>query len=152
MAVLLLTMEYIRVIPNKITTSFSERHDLYHTDIFVIYILGVIGFFTIVWFITSEMSSNIKKRESILLNQKHKLIEMDKEKNKLTTRATHELKAPFAAISSYLYTMRDGYCGELPDKADRIVHKMIDRCDQLTQKITDIIHLSNLKYIKYKID
>jgi two-component system phosphate regulon sensor histidine kinase PhoR len=70
---------------------------------------------------------------------------MDQEKNKLTVRATHELKAPFAAITSYLYTLRDGYCGELPPKAHSTILKMINRCDQLTGKITDIIHLSNLK-------
>jgi two-component system, OmpR family, sensor kinase len=73
------------------------------------------------------------------------LVRMDKEKTQATLRATHELKAPFAAIKSYVYTLRDGYCGELPDKAKAVVGRIGDRCDHLTRKITDIIHLSNLQ-------
>ena len=73
------------------------------------------------------------------------LIKIDKEKTQSTLLATHELKAPFAAIKSYIYTLRDGYCGELPEKAQAVVVRIGDRCDQISNRITDIIHLSNLR-------
>jgi signal transduction histidine kinase len=97
------------------------------------------------WYLVSEISSSLKLREHQLEDAYHMLIKIDKEKTQSTLLATHELKAPFAAIKSYIYTLRDGYCGSLPEKAQAVVSRIGDRCDQITNRITDIIHLSNLR-------
>jgi len=41
--------------------------------------------------------------------------------------------------------LRDGYCGELPEKAGAVISRIGHRCDQISSRITDIIHLSNLR-------
>jgi len=84
-------------------------------------------------------------RERQLEDAHQMLLKVDKEKTQATIIATHELKAPFAAIKSYIYSLRDGYCGQLPEKAQTVIARIGDRCDQITGRITDIIHLNNLR-------
>ena len=109
------------------------------------FIAGIGGVYFICWYLVGVISASLKKREKQLEVAYAMMVSMDREKTQATLRATHELKAPFAAIKSYVYTLRDGYCGELPEKAAKVVARIGIRCDQLTEKITDIIHLSNLK-------
>ena len=101
--------------------------------------------FLFCWYLVSEIAMSLKLREHQLEDAHHLLVKIDKEKTHATLLATHELKAPFAAIKSYVYTLRDGYCGPLPEKAQSVIARIGERCDQLTNRITDIIHVSNLR-------
>lgn len=109
------------------------------------FVIGIGSTFFVCWYLMNEISRSLKLKELQLEKAVEMMVRMDKEKTQATLRATHELKAPFAAIKSYVYTLKDGYCGELPPKATQVVTRIGDRCDQLTRKITDIIHLSNLQ-------
>ncbi len=109
------------------------------------FVIGIGGAFFVCWYLVGVISRSLKIREKQLEHAHKMLIEIDREKTQATLRATHELKAPFAAIKSYVYTLREGYCGVLPEKAESVVDRIGKRCDQLTEKITDIIHLSNLR-------
>ena len=109
------------------------------------FIAGIGGAYFVCWYLVGVISSSLKIRERQLEDAYEMMVVMDREKTQATLRATHELKAPFAAVKSYVYILRDGYCGELPDKARKVVSRIGERCDQLTEKITDIIHLSNLR-------
>jgi len=109
------------------------------------FVLASGGVYLFCWYLVSEISSSLKLRERQLEDAHQMLIKIDKEKTQSTLLATHELKAPFAAIKSYVYTLRDGYCGPLPEKAQAVVTRIGNRCDQITNRITDIIHLSNLR-------
>jgi len=106
---------------------------------------GERGVFLFCWYLVSEISSSLKLREHQLEDAYHMLVKLDKEKTQSTLLATHELKAPFAAIQSYVYTLKDGYCGPLPEKAQSVLARIGERCDQISRRITDIIHLSNLR-------
>jgi len=101
--------------------------------------------FLFCWYLVSEIVMSLKLREHQLEDAHQMLIKIDKAKTHATLLATHELKAPFAAIKSYVYTLRDGYCGPLPEKAQSVIARIGERCDQLTNRITDIIHVSNLR-------
>lgn len=141
-----LILEWAGIIPTFSILDGSFKQTV--SDSFLItsgFVAGIGGVFFICWYLVSEISSSLKLRERQLEDAFEMLVRVDREKTQATLRATHELKAPFAAIKSYVYTLRDGYCGELPDKAQKVVSRIGDRCDQLTKKITDIIHLSNLK-------
>ncbi|MFN3076450.1 MAG: sensor histidine kinase [Alphaproteobacteria bacterium] len=109
------------------------------------YILGIAAAFLLCWYLVSEITETLLLRERQLEQACQRLQQLDLEKTQVTLRATHELKAPFAAIKSYVYTLRDGYAGPLPDKARQIVERIGERCDLLMEKITEIIHLSNLR-------
>jgi len=103
------------------------------------------GCFLFCWYLTSAITTSLKLREQQLEESNSMLERLDREKTQATLRATHELKAPFAAIKSYVYSLRDGYCGDLPPKALEVVGRIGDRCDRLTNMITAIIHVGNLR-------
>ncbi|MCB1154401.1 HAMP domain-containing histidine kinase [bacterium] len=114
----------------------------------LVLIIALVGSYYAVWFLCGTITETIKAKEHQLEAAHRELVRLDREKSRGTLRATHELKAPFAAIKSYVYTLRDGYCGPLPDKAQEVVMRIGDRCDRLMEKITDIIQLSNLKTLE----
>jgi signal transduction histidine kinase len=141
-----LMFEWAGIIPMR--SIFGGQFKLMVTSSFQISFLFVLAsgaVFFVCWYLVSEISSSLKLRENQLEESNQMLIKIDKEKTQSTLLATHELKAPLAAIMSQIYTMRDGYCGTLPEKAQAIVLRMGERCSQILTKITDIIHLSNLR-------
>ena len=141
-----LMLEWAGVVP--VRTIFDGQFKSMVSSSFGItfgFVLASGGVFLFCWYLVSEISSSLKLRERQLEDTHQMLIKLDKEKTQATLLATHQLKAPFAAIKSYVYTLRDGYCGALPEKARTVVARIGERCDQITSRITDIIHLSNLR-------
>lgn len=145
-AVLPLTLEWAGILPAR--TIFGGGFKALanaSAEITFGFVFASAGVFFFCWYLVSEITTSLKLREHQLEDAHRMLIRLDKEKTQATLMATHELKAPFAVIKSFVYTLRDGYCGPLPDKAREVVQRIGERCDQLTTRITDIIHLSNLR-------
>ncbi|MBF0461709.1 MAG: HAMP domain-containing histidine kinase [Magnetococcales bacterium] len=146
-AALPMVLEYLRLVSTL--SIFDEAHKVSVISSNGIitsgYILGIAAAFLVCWYLVSDIASVLLLRERQLGRAFNRLKLLDQEKSQITLRATHELKAPFAAIKSYVYTLRDGYCGVLPDKAQQVVVRIGERCDMLMEKISDIIHLSNLR-------
>jgi signal transduction histidine kinase len=61
--------------------------------------------------------------------------------------ATHQLKAPFAAIQSYADVILEGYTGEIPERTRDIVGKIRSRCEVLSDAIREMLMLANLRSI-----
>jgi len=74
-----------------------------------------------------------------------KLQQINNEKTKYLMHATHQLKAPFAAIQSYTGLILEGYTGEIPKMTRAIVEKINKRCILLSDSIKDMLELANLK-------
>jgi len=89
----------------------------------------------------SELGKKVNEHE--LLNEK--LLQINEEKTKYLLQSTHQLKAPFAAIQSYVDVILDGYTGEIPEKTQEIMAKIKDRCELLSKSIKDMLALANLK-------
>ena len=77
-----------------------------------------------------------------LLNEK--LQDINDEKTKYLVNATHQLKAPFAAIQSYVDILLAGYADNLSDKVISIVEKVKIRCELLSRSIREMLELANL--------
>jgi signal transduction histidine kinase len=73
-----------------------------------------------------------------------KLQDINDEKTKYLVNATHQLKAPFAAIQSYVDILLSGYADDLSDKVENIVGKIKTRCVLLSQSIKEMLELANL--------
>ena len=141
-----LILELTGIIPVQSIFKSEFREAVSHDfGITLGFVLASGGVYFFCWYLVSEISSSLKLRERQLEDAHQMLIKIDREKTQSTLLATHELKAPFAAIKSYVYTLRDGYCGKLPEKAQAVVTRIGNRCDQISNRITDIIHLSNLR-------
>ena len=77
------------------------------------------------------------------LNQE--LISVNEEKTKYLLRATHHLKAPFAAIQSYTDLILEGYTGDVTKETRDIVEKIHVRCQVLAAAIKDMLELASLR-------
>jgi signal transduction histidine kinase len=77
------------------------------------------------------------------LNQE--LVSVNEEKTKYLLRATHHLKAPFAAIQSYTDLILEGYTGDVGDPTRDIVEKIRVRCEVLSAAIKDMLELASLR-------
>jgi len=87
----------------------------------------------------------LKIREHERLNEK--LQRVNDEKTRYLLQATHQLKAPFAAIQSYTDIILGGYTGDLSPQSKDIVEKIKLRCDLLSQSIKEMLELANLKSV-----
>ncbi|MFA5043967.1 MAG: HAMP domain-containing sensor histidine kinase [Kiritimatiellia bacterium] len=88
-----------------------------------------------------ELEQKIVEYEK--LNEK--LQQINNEKTKYLMHATHQLKAPFAAIQSYTDLILEGYTGEIPKMTLAIVEKINKRCILLSDSIKGMLELANLK-------
>jgi len=68
-----------------------------------------------------------------------------KELLRLMYTAGHDLKAPLAAIESYMSVLLGGYAGELPEKARNIIMRSSLRTMQMIELISDIMDVSRLE-------
>ncbi|MDD5686475.1 MAG: ATP-binding protein [Elusimicrobia bacterium] len=73
-----------------------------------------------------------------------KLQEINDMKTKYLLQATHQLKAPFAAIQSYVDVILQGFTGKLPEQTTEIIIKIKTRCQMLSQAIKNMLELANL--------
>jgi signal transduction histidine kinase len=81
-----------------------------------------------------------------------KLQQINDTKTKYLLQATHQLKAPFAAIQSYVDVMLQGYTGQISDQTKEIIIKIKTRCAMLSQTIRDMLQLANLNsYVEKNI-
>jgi len=90
---------------------------------------------------------NIRLEKEMLEYEKisQKLQEINRAKSKYLLYATHQLKAPFAAIQSYVDIILDGYSGEIPQRTRDIVTKIKNRCELLSRVIKEMLELESLK-------
>ncbi len=90
---------------------------------------------------------NIRLEKEMLEYEKisQKLQEINRAKSKYLLYATHQLKAPFAAIQSYVDIIIDGYTGEIPQRTGDIVTKIKNRCELLSRVIKEMLELESLK-------
>jgi signal transduction histidine kinase len=75
------------------------------------------------------------------------LARVNDEKTRYLTHATHQLKAPFAAIQSYVDVILEGYTGEIPERTRDIVEKIRSRCELLSSAIREMLVLADLRSI-----
>jgi len=101
------------------------------------------------WYLVSTITDRLVSNELELEESYEQMVRLDEERTRAVLLGTHELKAPLAAIKSYVYTLRDGYAGPVSDKALAVVERIGRRCDRLLAKITDITRLSNLRTYVY---
>jgi len=97
---------------------------------------------------TEEYKEANRQLEELLGRTKalnEKLQQINEEKTRYLLRSTHQLKAPFAAIQSYVDLILDGYTGEVPQKTHDIAAKVKERCDLLSNSIKEMLELANLR-------
>jgi len=90
-------------------------------------------------------NANLEKEMLEYEKISQKLQETNVEKSKYLLYATHQLKAPFAAIQSYVDIILEGYSGDISNRTRDIVLKIKERCELLSNVIKEMLNLSKLK-------
>jgi signal transduction histidine kinase len=146
---LVVALTYLDVIPERhfIDPRFSVVTFI-PSQFVAYYLAGVVSIYLIAWYLISTITESLKVREKQLQEKIQEMIEVDREKTRYMLVTTHELKAPFAAIQSYVNVALDGYAGELTDKLKEILWKIQARCNMLVAMITDMIQLANITSLK----
>lgn len=81
-----------------------------------------------------------------------KLLKINDEKTRYLLQATHQLKAPFAAIQSYTDIILEGYAGDVSEETRHVVEKIRIRCELLSSGIKEMLELANLKsYVRENV-
>lgn len=99
---------------------------------------------------TDELEEvNLQLKEQINLQQtlNNKLQEINNEKTKYLLNATHQLKAPFAAIQSYIEILIEGYTDVFSEKVIQVLQRIRSRCILLSTLIRQMLELANLNSV-----
>jgi signal transduction histidine kinase len=115
------------------------------------HLAGISAIFMIVWFFASNITDSLKRHELKLQEKINELEKMDKEKTRLMLVTTHELKAPFSSIQSYVNVVLGGYAGDFSEKVRDVLLKIKARCEVLMRMITEMIQLANITSLKEHI-
>lgn len=112
------------------------------------YLAGVIAVYFVAWYLVSTITDSLKDSEGMLQQKLKEMEDLVSEKTRYMLVATHELKAPFAAIHSYVNVAMAGFAGEIPDKLKTILKKIGKRCEAITMMITEMLQLANITSMK----
>jgi len=106
---------------------------------------SVWGILVIVWYLASNLSGMVRRREHQLAETNTRLIAAQKERTRHMLHTAHELKTSCAAIYANVRVLIDGYCGEVSPDATDVLGRIAHRCLGLSSQIQDMLQLANLR-------
>lgn len=106
---------------------------------------SLFGIWLIIWYLVSRLSATLRDRERQLAVTNRRLEASSQERARHMLQTTHELKSPFAAIHANAQLLLGGFAGELPESARAVVYKISQRASMLSQRIQDMLQLTNLR-------
>lgn len=123
---------------------------------------GLILFATVVFgiFLTKSVKREVEQREKLeiltkqLSEANEKLKELDHIKSEFLSFASHQIKAPLAAIKGFATLIYDGTYGQVPDKVFEAAHKIASSVDRMVQLVTDFLNLRKIEEgkVEYKFE
>jgi signal transduction histidine kinase len=160
---LLTFLEYFGVIPHVNMAGFIPP-DLYRQGSYIAAVLASLA--TLLYgtaYMAAAISGELRKRQRqvVQLNEqlleektqeleesKKSIAELEEERNRFLrflSIAAHDLKAPLAAIQSYIGVMLGGYSGELSDKQKNMLERSSQRINELLTLISDLLDIPRIE-------
>jgi signal transduction histidine kinase len=109
------------------------------------YTASVVVVYLFVWYLAATITNSLRHSEAELQANIEELVEMHREKTRYMLTTTHELKAPFSSIHSYINVLLAGYVGPIDPKVGAILEKIRERCNRLLNMINELLQLANIK-------
>src|SRR3989344_5466499 len=83
-----------------------------------------------------------------------KLKELDHMKSEFLSLASHQIKAPLAAIKGFATLIYDGTYGQTPEKVNDAAHKIKDSADRMVQLVGDFLNVRKIEEgkMQYKFE
>ncbi|MGQ9492309.1 MAG: sensor histidine kinase [Anaerolineae bacterium] len=153
----LVIAEYWPLIPHVHLAGFVSPQR-YQRGLYVAVVLFALGFTLFICaYLASSIAEVLRRREKELLDANlscemragelaklnARMAELDKARSQFIRLVTHELRAPVAAIQSYLRLILDGYVP--PEKQREIIEKSERRALEQLALISDLLELARLQ-------
>ncbi len=153
----LVLAEYWQLIPHVHLAGFVSPQR-YQRGLYVVVVLFALGFTLFICaYLASSIAEILHRREKELLEANlsceiragelaklnARLAELDRARSQFIRLVTHELRAPVAAIQSYLRLILDGYVP--PEKQREIIEKSERRALEQLALISDLLELARLQ-------
>lgn len=90
---------------------------------------------------------HVEEEAERLRQEQARLEELDQVKSAYVRRVAHELRAPLAAIRSFLTIIMQGYGSK--EKQQDMLERSAERADQMLETINDLLNLARLKSVKH---
>lgn len=124
-------------------------------DFLILTLMVVFGIFLI-----KSVKKEVEQREKLEVLTKQleeandKLQELDHIKSEFLSFASHQIKAPLAAIKGFATLIYDGTYGQVPDKVSETAHKIKDSVDRMVQLVTDFLNVRKIEEgkVEYKFE
>lgn len=100
-------------------------------------------FFTV--YLAATIATRLRYREQQLEQTFRSLKSVDTLKTHFMRKASHELRAPLAAIHMLLETVLAGLTGKVDPKQEEMIRRAAERTDSLTYLINDLLRYSRLE-------
>jgi signal transduction histidine kinase len=155
----LIGLEYFEIIPHVHLGGFIP-FELYHRGPVVLGVLfSLITTLYVSTYIATSIAGELRKRQRevaalkdrCLLNIKEleevnrKLVELDRLRTHFLAIASHDLKAPLAAVQSYLQVILGGFVGELGDRQREMLSRSSIRIKELLNLINDLLDATRIE-------
>jgi len=152
-------LEYFGFIPHHHLEGFLP-FELYHQGIPVFGILfTLITTLYVSTYIATSIAGELRKRQRevarlkdrCLLDMKEleevnrRLVELDRLRTHFLAIASHDLKAPLAAVQSYLGVLLGGFVGELTDRQREMLSRSSLRIKELLNLINDLLDATRIE-------
>jgi len=142
-----IALEGLGVIPP--VTIFVEvgalRREELSTQFWTWHVTSLVVIWGFIWYLASRLAGALRQREISLAVANRQMQASTDERAKHMLQTTHQLKAPFSAIHANTQLLLGGFCGELPEKAVTTAEKISARCHMMSQQITEMLQLANLR-------
>jgi len=163
LVLLLVGLEYSGAIPHVHLEGFAAP-GLHQREVYILGVLVALAtcLYASAYMVTSISGELRKRQREVVSLQQRGLIEKTRElkeagkelakleegrKNLLRflAIASHDLKAPLAAVQSYFQTMLGGFAGEMADKQKRMIERSSKRVTELLELISDLLDISRIE-------
>ena len=163
MLILLVGLEYAGVIPHVNLAGFAPP-TLYRQGSYIVAVLASLA--TVLYgsaYMATAISGELRKRQRQVVQLGERRLEektdelersakeishLEEERNRFLRFlgvAAHDLKAPLAAIQSYIGVMLGGYSGELNDKQKNMLDRSSHRITELLNLISDLLDIPRIE-------
>ncbi len=155
----LVSLEYLGIIPHVHLTGFMP-FELYGQWPVVLGVLfALITTLYVSTYIATSIAGELRKRQrevavlkdTYLLNLKEleeanrKLVELDRLRTHFLAIASHDLKAPLAAVQSYLQVILGGFVGEVSHRQREMLARSSTRIQELLNLINDLLDATRIE-------
>ena len=140
----MLTLEHFNVIPHHQVIGLMQI-PLYDNIHFVVVFLLTFTFMIFVSvYLTSKIVGQLYDLEKNLYDSIKKINAAEKEKQKYIMGIVHEIKAPIAAVASYLDIVLQKFLGPIDETVEDKLRRAKYRTDEGIQLINDVLNVSKL--------